>query len=153
MVRFASYLVVPVLALVALAPVARPAMAQSVGKCGYSSISEHWPNPTIVQFDTGKTAIHADDAKKISDTAKLAKANYIQQVCIRGFADKQGNAPANQKLSMARAQAVAAQLRQNGVDPRTIMIEAHGEPGGSVGGGSAALANQADRHVEIRFTK
>ena len=130
-----------------------PALAQSVGKCSYNSIAQQWPNPTIVHFDTGKTAIHADDAKKIADMAKLAKDHYIQQVCISGFADKEGNAPANMKLSLARGQAVAKQLAQNGVDPKTIMINPNGEPGGSFGGGSASLANQADRRVEIRFTK
>ena len=141
------------LALAAMVLPEGPALAQSVGKCGYTSIANQWPNPTIVHFDTGKTAIHADDAKKIADTAKLAKDHYIQQVCVTGFADKEGNAPANMKLSLARGQAVAKQLSQNGVDPRTIMINPNGEPGGSFGGGSAQLANQADRRVEIRFTK
>jgi len=138
---------------VVLALAGSPALAQSVGKCSYNSIAQQWPNPTIVHFDTGKTAIHADDAKKIADMAKLAKDHYIQQVCISGFADKEGNAPANMKLSLARGQAVAKQLAQNGVDPKTIMINPNGEPGGSFGGGSASLANQADRRVEIRFTK
>src|SRR6185312_6886372 len=72
-----------------LALTASPALAQSVGKCSYNSIAQQWPNPVIIQFDTGKTAIHADDAKKIADTAKMAKDHYIQQVCISGFADKQ----------------------------------------------------------------
>ncbi len=137
----------------AVAVIGGPHPAQAAGKCSYSSVANSWPNPTIVQFDTGKTAIHPDDARKIAETARLAKANYIQQVCVRGFADKQGNAAANLRLSEARAQAVAAELRKNGVDPRTIVIEAGGAPGGSFGGTSASFANQADRHVEIRFTK
>ncbi|MBV8538412.1 MAG: OmpA family protein [Alphaproteobacteria bacterium] len=132
---------------------ANPVLAQSVGKCSYNSITQQWPNPTIVHFDTGKTVIHADDAKKIAETAKLARDHYIQQICVSGFADKEGNAPANMKLSLARGQAVAKQLAQNGADPRTIMINPNGEPGGSFGGGSAQYANRADRRVEIRFTK
>jgi outer membrane protein OmpA-like peptidoglycan-associated protein len=142
-----------VLALMAMILPGREALAQSVGKCSYNSIAQQWPNPTIVHFDTGKTAIHADDAKKIADLAKLAKDHYIQQICVSGFADKEGNAAANMKLSLARGQAVAKQLAQNGADPRTIMINPNGEPGGSFGGGSAQYANQADRRVEIRFTK
>lgn len=149
MVRFASY--IPLVA--ALAFVAGPAAAQSVGKCTYNSVAQQWPNPTIVHFDTGKTAIHADEVKKISDQAKLAKDHYIQQVCVKGFADKEGNASANLKLSRARGEAVAALLKKNGVDPRTIMIDPNGEPGGSIGGGSAKYANVADRRVEISFTK
>ena len=142
-----------VLALAGGVLAAGPAAAQSVGHCSYNSIAQQWPNPTIVHFDTGKTAIHADEAKKIADTAQLAKAHYIQQVCVRGYADKEGNAPANMKLSLARGKAVAAQLQKNGVDPRTIMIDPNGEPGGSIGGGSAKYANEADRRVEISFTK
>jgi outer membrane protein OmpA-like peptidoglycan-associated protein len=149
MVRFASY--VPLVAILAF--VTGPAAAQSVGKCTYTSVAEQWQNPTIVHFDTGKTAIHPDEAKKIADTAQLAKAHYIQQVCVRGFADKEGNAPANLKLSLARGKAVAAQLQKNGVDPRTITIDPNGDPGGSIGGGSAKYANRADRRVEISFTR
>ncbi len=130
-----------------------PAQAQSANKCSYSSRANSFPNPTIIHFDTGKTTIARDEARKIADTAKAAKDNFILQVCVRGFADKQGNAAANQKLSRARADAVAAELRKNGVDPRTIVIEAAGEPGGSVGSGIGGLANQADRRVEIRVTK
>jgi len=142
-----------VFVLFAAALAAGPAAAQSVGKCAYTSIAQQWPNPVIVHFDTGKTAINADDAKKIAETAKLAKDHYIQQVCVTGFADKQGNADANMKLSLARGKAVAAQLKKNGVDGKTIMINPAGEPGGSFGGGSAALATRSDRRVEIRFTK
>ena len=142
-----------VLALAAAVVPGREALAQSVGKCSYNSIAQQWPNPTIVHFDTGRTVIHPDDAKKIADTARLAKDHYIQQVCVSGFADKQGNVDGNMKLSLARGRAVAALLQKNGVDPRTIMINPNGEPGGSFGGGSAQLANQADRRVEIRFTK
>lgn len=128
-----------------------PAFAQS--KCTRSSVANNWPNATIIQFDSGKTTLRPAEAQKIAATAKLAKSNYIQQVCVQGFADKQGNVAANQRLSLARAQAVAAQLRRNGVDPRTIAVEALGEPGGAIGGGSARLANETDRRVEIRFTR
>ena len=129
------------------------AHAQAGSKCGYSSIANNYPNPTIIHFDTGKTTIAPEGAKQIAATAKLAKSNYIQQVCVRGFADKQGNAAANQKLSLARANAVAAELRKNGVDPKTIVAEAAGEPGGNTGSDSSFFATRSDRRVEIRFTK
>jgi outer membrane protein OmpA-like peptidoglycan-associated protein len=114
--------------------------------------SEKWPQPTVVHFDTGKTAIKADDAAKIVRLASEAKGQYVQQVCVTGFADKQGNAQSNQKLSAQRAKAVADELRKNGVDPKTIVIQAAGEPGAQIGG-SVVAKNQADRRVEIRFTR
>ena len=129
-----------------------PAAAQTTGKCTRSSVAEQWPNPTIVQFDTGKTAIKPEYQKQIVETAKLAKDHYIQQVCVTGAADKQGNAESNQKLSLARAQAVAAELKKQGVDPRTITIQGAGEPGGQIASGFNNAAT-ADRRVEIRFTR
>ncbi len=144
----------------AAAAIAGPAAAQSptnrppAGRCTPNSVAGNWPNPTIIQFDVGKSTIHPDDAKKIAETAKLAKANYIQQICVRGSADKQGNAAANLKLSRARAEAVAAALRKNGVDPKTIVVVAQGEPGGALGSGSDSIfSSQADRSVQIRFTR
>jgi len=129
------------------------AAAQSGSKCGYSSRANSFPNPTIIHFDTGSTKLAPDEARKVVETAKAAKDNFIQQVCVRGFADKQGNAEQNRKLSLARANAVAAELRKNGVDPKTIVAEALGEPGGTFGGDSSTFATRTDRRVEIRFTK
>ena len=71
---------------------------------------------------------------------------------FEGFADKQGNADANQKLSLARAQSVAAELRKDGVDPKFIMVQGGGEPGGQIASGFNSAAT-ADRRVEIRFTR
>jgi outer membrane protein OmpA-like peptidoglycan-associated protein len=138
--------------LLAAAAAGSPATAQTAGKCVPNTVAQNWPNPTIVQFDTGKTAIKPDYQKQIAETAKLAKDHFIQQVCIRGFADKQGNADANQRLSLARAQAVAAELRKQGVSPKTIVIEGSGEPGGQIASGFNR-ATAADRRVEIRFTR
>ena len=141
------------LAAIALATVfVVPATAQPANQCSRGAKANDWPNPWIVHFDTGKTTLHADDAKKIAETAKLAKANFIQQVCVQGFADKQGNAQKNTELSLARARAVAAELRRNGVDGKTIVTEAHGEPGGNAASGFNAGA-QADRRVEVRFMR
>lgn len=145
----------PVLSLVAIAlatALVAPAAAQPASQCTRSAKANDWPNAWIVHFDSGKTVIRADDAKKIAETAKLAKANFIQQVCVQGFADKQGSAEKNTQLSLARARAVAAELRRNGVDAKTIVTEARGEPGGSAAS-AVNMAAQADRRVEIRFMR
>src|ERR1041385_6756411 len=139
-------------ALVLLATAGGAANAQTIGKCTPNNVSQSWPNPTIVQFDTGKTAIKPDYQKQLATTAQLAKDHFIQQICVTGFADKQGNADANRKLSLARAQAVAAELRKQGVDPKFITIQASGEPGGQIASGFNSAAT-ADRRVEIRFTR
>ncbi|MBI3711258.1 MAG: OmpA family protein [Proteobacteria bacterium] len=128
------------------------AAAQTVGQCTRTGVANQWPNPTIVSFDTGSTKIRPEDAKRIVDAAKLAKANYIQQVCVTGFADKQGDAKKNEELSLRRAQVVANELVKSGVNAATIVMQAKGEPGGSIFSG-ANIKTQADRRVEVTFTR
>lgn len=112
-------------------------------------------SPVTISFDTGSVKISAQDQEKIANAAKLAKANYIQQVCVTGFADKQGDARMNQILSQRRAEAVAAELRKHGVAQNNVVVTAAGEPGGSAFNSfsGAAAASAADRRVEIRFAR
>jgi outer membrane protein OmpA-like peptidoglycan-associated protein len=44
-----------------------------------------------------------------ADNAKLAKQQYVRQICIKGVTDKQGDAKANERLAQQRAQAVAGE--------------------------------------------
>jgi OOP family OmpA-OmpF porin len=112
-------------------------------------------SPVIVSFDTGSVKIRDLDQQKIANAAKLAKDNYIQQICVTGFADKQGDAKMNQLLSNRRAEAVAAELRKHGVPQNTVVVNASGEPGGSAFSSfsGAGAASAADRRVEIRFAR
>jgi outer membrane protein OmpA-like peptidoglycan-associated protein len=112
-------------------------------------------SPVIISFETGSVKISTQDQQKIATAAKLAKDNYIQQICVTGFADKQGDAKMNQLLSQRRAEAVAAELRKNGIAQGTVVVSANGEPGGSAFGGfsGASAASTADRRVEIRFAR
>jgi OOP family OmpA-OmpF porin len=112
-------------------------------------------SPVIISFDTGSTKINAQDQRKIAEAAKLAKANYITQICVTGYADKQGDAKINEVLSQRRADAVAAELRKHGISQDTLVVNGVGEPGGSAFSsysGSAA-ASRADRRVEIRLAR
>lgn len=109
-------------------------------------------SPVTVSFDTGSVKIRDADQQKIAAAAKLAKDNYIQQVCVTGFADKQGDAKMNQLLSQRRAEAVAAELRKHGVGQNALVVSGSGEPGGSALSG-ASISSTADRRVEIRFAR
>ena len=107
---------------------------------------------SFIYFDTGSSKLKDAERKKILEQAKTAKANYVQLICLRGTADKQGDPKANEKLSLARSQAVAAELAKNGIDRKMIETEGLGEPGGGVLG-SLDKSSNADRRVEIRFTR
>jgi outer membrane protein OmpA-like peptidoglycan-associated protein len=138
--------------LLAVSLGSEPATAQRA--CTPNQTSSQW-SPVIISFETGSVKISPQDQQKIATAAKLAKDNYIQQICVTGFADKQGDAKMNQVLSQRRAEAVAAELRKNGVGQGSVVVNAAGEPGGTAFGSfsGASAASSADRRVEIRFTR
>jgi len=130
------------------------AQAQTSGNCSPpNDVSRRWGAPKQVLFATGSTAITAEGQKVIAEQASLAKANYIQQICLTGYTDKQGNADANQKLARTRANAVAAALVKQGVDAKSIVITpVSSENTGATIFGSGAQSS-ADRRVDIKFGK
>lgn len=135
--------------LLAMSIDSEPATAQRA--CRPTPSASKW-SPVIIPFGTGSVFITSRDRQKIADAAKLAQANYIQQICVTGYSDKQGNATANELLSRRRADAVAAELRKHGISPSALVVNGIGEPGGSAFSG-ANISSSADRRVEIRFAR
>lgn len=116
------------------------------------NISQSFPIPTIIEFDTGSSKIKPADQQKIAKLATEAKAKYITQICVTGSADKQGDAKKNEALSTARANAVAAELKKNGIDPGTLVVSGKGEPLGATLSG-VDRKSQADRAVVIKVAR
>lgn len=113
--------------------------------------SQGVPGPFYVLFAVGSSHIDAAGMEKIQAAAKLAKDLYIRKVCVRGKADKQGNADANITLSVKRAQAVADALVKQGVDATTIAVVGKGEGyGDSI---NIFDDSQIDRSARISLTK
>ena len=113
--------------------------------------SQGVPGPFYVLFAVGSSHIDAAGMEKIQAAAKLAKDLYIRKVCVRGKADKQGNAEANITLSVKRAQAVADALVKQGVDATTIAVVGKGEGyGDSI---NIFDDSQIDRSARISLTK
>ena len=142
--------VVAMLIGVGLLSICGTASAQNV--CRPASDIAGRYQPINVQFATGSTAISAVDQQRIADMAKVAKASKIQQICIKGFADKQGDPAMNKRLSQARAEAVAQEFGKHGIGRDYLAIDSAGEPGGSLFG-SAQSKSEADRRVEIRIAR
>jgi outer membrane protein OmpA-like peptidoglycan-associated protein len=136
-------------ALIMITAGAAPANAQRA--CRPNLTASHY-SPVVVSFDTGSVKINSEDAAKIKKTAQLAKDNYIQQICVTGFADKQGDAKINQRLSERRAEAVAAALRKHGIASDTLVVSGKGELWGESLSGSSS-GSSVERRVEIRFTR
>ena len=104
-----------------------------------------------VYFPTGSAVIGATYKKKLRELAEKAPSFGNYRISILGFADKRGNAAANERLSNKRATAVNNYLRQTGyIQPgRVLSPSAMGE--GTVAPGEAApTADEQARRVLVR---
>jgi OOP family OmpA-OmpF porin len=140
-------LLIAVIAAVALSlPVAS---ARAVGECRAQSPGV--PGPSYVYFAVGSTKLDDTAKAEIKEVAERVKAMYIRTVCLLGSADKQGDKKSNFKLSVKRAEAVAAALEKEGVAAKYITVVGKGETYGD----SLKLFedNQQDRSVKITLTK
>ncbi|RVT98784.1 OmpA family protein [Rhodovarius crocodyli] len=100
--------------------------------------------PAIVFFE-GFSADIPDSAMENLRGAAATAARYpTSRVLVMGFAGPTGGQAYNQQLSQQRANAVAAKLRELGVAPERIAIQARGPV-------SFDLVELESRRVEIRF--
>ena len=77
-----------------------------------------------VHFANGKASIPSDERHALQQLAAQARQlpGYMMQ--IEGYASAVGSYDANQRLSMRRADAVAAVLNQNGIPPTKMLVPA-----------------------------
>jgi hypothetical protein len=81
-----------------------------------------------VNFDSGTTRItNPSDERWIDEAAEVLQSTKWS-VIVLGLADTQGDTESNKALSIARAEAVAAQLREKtDVDDARIVVHGMGE--------------------------
>ncbi len=96
-----------------------------------------------VFFDTGKSTVSADLAAKGAQIIAALKASPTAKAVVSGYNDPTGNAAANKLLAKQRAFAVAAALKEAGVDESRIVLEKPAETTQGAGDDSAA------RRVEV----
>ena len=68
-----------------------------------------------IHFDTGKSTIKAESQPIIDELYQMLNSDQNLKVSIEGHTDNTGNADANKKLSIARAQAVMDALVKKGI--------------------------------------
>lgn len=91
------------------------------------TVKEYVTTPVSVFFNLGKSKVASKkDLVNVEALAKYAKDNNAK-LLVNGYADsKTGSAATNQKLSQARADAVAKELVKMGVDKSNITTKANG---------------------------
>ncbi len=77
-------------------------------------------------FDTGKSALKPDASAKLADLVDKTKGVNLEVIIAVGHTDSTGNAAANQKLSVARAEAVKKFLTSKGIENNRVYTEGKG---------------------------
>lgn len=100
-----------------------------------------------LNFDTGSSAIRAEDQATIDSIAKLMAAYPAVKASIVGYADATGDKAANAKLSGERAAAVVKAIAAKGIDAGRLNSKAGGE---IPTGGASQSARRTDLVVTAR---
>ncbi len=94
-----------------------------------------------IYFDSGSTQLQAGEQAKVDQAAAaIRRLNPQARLQVLGFADPSGKAAVNQRLSLKRAEAVAARLVARGVPKRSIDVRV---------GGVAKTSGAQGRRVEV----
>ena len=103
---------------------------------------------------TTRTTTTKAVAKKATpaQAVKTAKDRQVSAICLIGHTDKLGDKAYNQKLSRARAQAVAAEMIRDGYPAKDITIVADPEAFGNMSFGNDN-ASEIDRKVTIFYAR
>ncbi len=109
--------------------------------------------PTVtlrVMFDFDKATIKSEYMNKIREVADFLKKYEQYNVKLEGHTDSKGSAAYNEKLSLARAQAVAKALEDLGIDKSRISAEGFGEMQ-PVATNDTEEGRSLNRRVEAKF--
>ncbi|MBX2796774.1 MAG: OmpA family protein [Myxococcales bacterium] len=103
-----------------------------------------------VTFATGTSRLTPADVQRVRALGvHLGAHPELGSVVVSGHADPRGSHAANVSLSLARAEAVAAELLRAGLDPARVSVEALGETE-PMGGHSDPATWAESRRVEVR---
>ena len=99
-------------------------------------------------FDFGKSVLKAEGKAKLDDLVAKVKSISLEVVIAVGHTDAVGTDAYNQKLSIARSEAVKAYLVSKGIDKNRIYTEGKGETS-PVADNKTKEGRAKNRRVEI----
>jgi outer membrane protein OmpA-like peptidoglycan-associated protein len=102
-----------------------------------------------ILFDYGKTTIRPESDTILTNAAKIMKEQLLNSsFYIDGYSDSKGSVAVNQRLSRARAQAVANALIKGGIDKSRITVRGFGKDN-PICDNNTAEGRQCNRRVEM----
>jgi OOP family OmpA-OmpF porin len=101
-------------------------------------------------FDFDKTVLKAEGKSKLDDLASKVKDINLEVIIAVGHTDSVGADAYNQKLSIARSEAVKAYLVSKGIDKSRVYTEGKGEKQ-PVADNKTAEGRSKNRRVEIEL--
>jgi OmpA-OmpF porin, OOP family len=117
--------VAPPVAPAAAAPVAPPA-APAAPAAPPAPVQEKVTFAADAFFDTAKSVLKPEATAKLTDLVDKTKGVNLEVIIAVGHTDIQGNDKLNQKLSIARAEAVKGFLVGKGVEKNRVYTEGKG---------------------------
>jgi outer membrane protein OmpA-like peptidoglycan-associated protein len=130
--------------------VEKKAMVQSItAKAIFDELSQKGFMVIDVHFDTAQAVIKPESQPLIDQVAEMLKSNPSLKVSVEGHTDNTGSAKANQKLSLARARAVAAALAAKGIAATRLQAQGWGDQKPVADNGSDQ-GRAKNRRVELR---
>ena len=99
-------------------------------------------------FDTGKSVVKPAGQAKLADLVEKVKSVSLEVIILVGHTDSQGKAAANQKLSVARAEAVKKFLVSKGIEANRVYTEGKGSSQ-PVADNKTAEGRAKNRRVEV----
>lgn len=103
-------------------------------------------------FDFDKAGLKPGGTGKLDDLVNSIKGANVEVIVAMGHTDSIGTEAYNQKLSLARAEAVKAYLVSKGIDGKLIRTEGRGESQ-PVASNATAEGRSLNRRVEIEVTE
>ena len=105
-----------------------------------------------LEFETAKSQIRPNSYASLDELVELMNNKPEYRLYIAGHTDNVGNAKKNEKLSIARAEAVKAYLVSKGIDANRIKTEGFGMSR-PVDTNKTPEGRQRNRRVEFRIIK
>ncbi|HRD99519.1 MAG TPA: OmpA family protein, partial [Rubrivivax sp.] len=99
-------------------------------------------------FDFAKSKLKPEAQAKLSDLVDKTKGVNLEVIIAVGHTDSVGGDAANQKLSVARAEAVKAFLTSKGIEKNRVYTEGKGEKQ-PVADNKTAEGRAKNRRVEV----